>query len=74
MAISGDFNHVTLANTLVLPQYKPHVQWPPVTTRTVRRWSLEAHETMRGCFEATDWEVLTEPDGEDIKGTSWLVS
>ncbi|MBN3324503.1 SYT4 protein, partial [Atractosteus spatula] len=32
----------------------------------VRRWSLEAMEDLRGALEATDWDVLCEPHGDDI--------
>lgn len=39
-----------------------------MTIRTVRRWSPEAHETLWCCFEAKNWEVLTEPYGEVIEG------
>ena len=50
------------------PLYKPAVQWQPVITRTVQRWSQKADETLQGCFEMTDWDVLCNADGEDIDG------
>ena len=110
-AISGDFNHITLAATLptfkqfvdcptrenktldllyanvkdaysstalpplgksdhnlihLQPLYKPQVQRLPVTTRTVRRWSQETDEALKGCFELTDWELLCDSHGEDL--------
>ena len=43
----------------------PHL-WQMVTTRTVRRWSQETNELLQGCFEATDWDVLCEPHGNNI--------
>jgi len=48
------------------PRYVPLVKRLPVTTRTVRRWSLEANDALQDCFESTDWDVLCGPHGEDI--------
>ena len=55
--------------------YKLIVQRQPVTKRTVRSWSQEAEETLRGCFEATDWDAFCEPHGDDISAMTecyWL--
>ena len=59
---------------LLSPSYKPVVQQHPVTVRTVRKWSPEAMETLRGALEATDWDALYEPHGEDIDGLTDCVS
>ncbi|KAK0132030.1 hypothetical protein N1851_033180 [Merluccius polli] len=59
----SDHNLVRLS-----PSYKPLVQQHPVTVRTVRKWSPEAMETLRGALEATDWDALYEPHREDIDG------
>ncbi|KAK0144067.1 hypothetical protein N1851_017607 [Merluccius polli] len=56
------------------PCYVPVVKSQPVTTKTVRRWSEEAYETLRGCFEVTDWQALCEPHGEDINGLTVCVT
>ncbi|KAI4900669.1 hypothetical protein NFI96_025608, partial [Prochilodus magdalenae] len=54
-------------NLVVLtPQYKPLVQRQPASTRTVRKWSPEAVESLQGCFEATQWDVLCDPHNQDI--------
>ena len=45
-----------------------------MTTRTVRRWSEEAHEALQGCFEITDWPALCEPHGEDIDGLTECIT
>ena len=50
------------------PLYISAVQWQPVTTRTVRRWSREAEETLQGCFEVTDWDVLCNAHLKDTDG------
>lgn len=39
---------------LLKPQYVPAVQRQPVSTRTVRRWTLKANEVLQDCFETTD--------------------
>lgn len=46
--------------------YFPLVQWQPVSSLTVRRWTQEANEAMQDCFESTDWHVLCVLHGEDI--------
>jgi hypothetical protein len=51
---------------LLSPTCTPIVQRQPVTTTTVRRWSQETNELLQGCFEATDWDVLCEPHGNNI--------
>ena len=47
--------HLFLSNNLSL-----------VTVRTLKKWSQEAEEELRGCFESTDWNALCEPHGDDI--------
>lgn len=49
------------------PQYNPRVQRQPTTTCSFRKWSPEAEETLRNCFEIMDWSVL-HTHGEDIEG------
>ena len=56
------------------PCYVPLVKRKPTTTRTVRRWSEEAHEALQGCFEITDWPALCEPHGEDIDGLTECIT
>lgn len=51
---------------LLTSTYTPVFQQQPVTTSTVRRWSLKANETLQGCFEATDWDAFCERYGNDI--------
>ncbi|KAI4896520.1 hypothetical protein NFI96_029536, partial [Prochilodus magdalenae] len=54
-------------NLVVLtPQYKPLVQRQPASIRSVRKWSPEAVESLQGCFEATQWDVLCDPHNQDI--------
>ena len=50
------------------PHYKPCVVRLPVTTRSFRRWTSEASESLRDCFERTEWDVLLESQDSDIDG------
>ena len=55
---------------LLMPQYKPQIQRQSTTKRSFRKWSPEAAEALRHCFECTDWSVLQEAHGEDIEGVT----
>lgn len=45
--------------------YKPRVQRLPVATCTLRKWTREAEEALRDCFESTDLSVLQ--NGKDLE-------
>ena len=55
---------------LLLPQYKAQIQRQSTTKRSFRKWSPEAAEALRDCFECTDWSVLQGAHGEDIEGVT----
>ena len=112
IAITGDFNHISLASCLtgfvqyvdypthgertldlfydnmkeayravslpplgrsdhsmvfLQPTYRPCVQRLSVTTRSFRKWSPEARDALRDCFDVTDWAVLLEEEEMDIE-------
>nr|XP_057907087.1 uncharacterized protein LOC131104187 [Doryrhamphus excisus] len=48
------------------PVYKPLVRRLPAVSRTVKRWSDEADEALKDCFNTTVWEELFHPHGDDI--------
>ena len=54
--------------TELLPYYQWTVRSQPgfsadlLQTLTVRKWTPEASEALRDCFECTDWNVLLETD------------
>ena len=48
------------------PTYRPCVQRLPVTSRSFRKWSPEARDALRDCFDVTDWAVLLEEEEMDI--------
>ncbi|XP_063068010.1 protein O-GlcNAcase [Engraulis encrasicolus] len=54
---SSDHNLIHLQ-----PLYVPKVQRLPTTTRTFREWTPVAEETLRDCFEITDWHLLQGSD------------
>lgn len=47
----------------LLPSYRPCVVRQPLTTRSFRKWTPEARETLRVCYECTDWTVLENTEG-----------
>ncbi|TWW68206.1 hypothetical protein D4764_19G0000040 [Takifugu flavidus] len=48
------------------PVYKPLVQRQPAVTRTVKKWSEEAKEGLKDCFNTTLRDVFSDAHGEDI--------
>lgn len=48
------------------PVYKPLVHRQPPVTRIVKKWSTEAEDALRDCFDTTRWELFSEVHGEDI--------
>ena len=59
----------------IQPQHTPQVQKRAVTTRSIRRWTPEAEEALRDCYNTTDWDVLLSAhDDEDIKGMTHCIT
>ncbi|KAI3354572.1 hypothetical protein L3Q82_019076, partial [Scortum barcoo] len=50
----------------LLPVYKTLVHRQPAVTRTVKKWSEEAEEALKDCFNTTLWDVFSDAHGEDI--------
>ena len=48
------------------PHYTPRVRKIPTTTRSFRKWSPEAEDALKDCFETTDWEELQESHDVDV--------
>ena len=55
----SDHNLITL-----MSKYTPVIRKQPITSKTVRIWSEDACETLRGCFECTDWTVFFDGDND----------
>ncbi|KAI3371035.1 hypothetical protein L3Q82_023514, partial [Scortum barcoo] len=50
----------------LLPMYKTLVHRQPAVTPTVKKWSEEAEEALKDCFNTTLWDVFSDAHGEDI--------
>ena len=48
------------AMVYLVPTYKQQLKRVKPTVKTVKQWSVNAMETLRGCFECTDWGVFKE--------------
>ena len=53
----GNSDHVMV---LLTPTYRQKLKAIKTVTRTVRKWTPESSETLKGCLEATDWDVFKE--------------
>ena len=42
----------------LLPRYRSVVQRDPPVTKTVRDWSKESVNVLKGCFDCTEWGVF----------------
>ena len=48
------------AMVYLVPTNKQQLKCVKPTVKTVKQWSVNAMETLRGCFECTDWGVFNE--------------
>ena len=48
------------AMVYLVPTYKQQLKCVKPTVKTVKQWSVNAMETLRGCFECTDWAVFKQ--------------
>ncbi len=65
----SDHNLIHLVAT-----YRPLVMQQVASTRTVKVWSKDTEETLKECFQATDWELFQEDYGDDIEGLSHCIT
>ncbi|XP_076607962.1 uncharacterized protein LOC143333672 isoform X1 [Chaetodon auriga] len=49
----------------LLPVYKSLVNRQPAVSRTVKRWSDEAEEVLKDCFDTTAWDIFSDSHEED---------
>lgn len=52
---SADHNVVHL-----VPAYRTKLQTEGVAKKVVKKWDADVVQTLQGCFDCTNWEVLTE--------------
>ena len=53
----------------LVPTYKQQLKCVKPTVKTVKQWSLDAVESLLGCFECTDWGVFKEAAADIIEYT-----
>ncbi|XP_070183447.1 uncharacterized protein [Littorina saxatilis] len=53
----GNSDHAMI---LLTPTYKQKLKAVRPITKTVKKWSKEASETLKGCMDCTDWGVFKE--------------
>ena len=41
----------------LIPAYRTKIESEPVVQKSVKIWSTECVEQLKGCFECTDWNV-----------------
>lgn len=51
---------------LLLPKYRSRLKTEGTITKNIRIWNEEASETLRGCFELTDWDLFFNDCGNDF--------
>ena len=44
----------------LIPAYRPKIQTDPIVKKSVKVWTPESEEQLRGCFECTEWSVLVD--------------
>ena len=57
----------------LLPRYRSVVQRDPPVTKTVRDWSKESVNVLKGCFDCTEWGVFVD-SSDDVCELSDVVS
>ena len=44
----------------LIPAYRPKIETDPIVKKSVKVWTHESEEQLRGCFECTEWSVLVD--------------
>ena len=44
----------------LIPAYRPKIETEPIVKKSLRVWTPESEEQLRGCFECTEWSVLVD--------------
>ena len=44
----------------LIPAYRPKIETEPIVKKSVKVWTPESEEQLRGCFECTEWSVLVD--------------
>lgn len=52
----GRSDHAVL---LLIPKYRQKLKSVKKTSKSIRSWSIDAIETLKGCFECTNWDIFS---------------
>ena len=44
----------------LIPKYKPLLQRESIVTRTIKEWSADAVQNLKGSLDCTDWDVFVD--------------
>lgn len=58
----------------LLPSYRQQVKRERPQTRVIWQWDDDSTETLRGCFEATDWDVFFQDETDNDRLTDAITS
>ncbi|KAK0139208.1 hypothetical protein N1851_024135 [Merluccius polli] len=62
-------------NLVLLPsKYTPLVHRQSISSKSVRVWSEDACEDLRGCFERTDWTVFYDDEDSNVDNIAECVT
>lgn len=45
----------------LVPTYPQHLKREKPTTRVVKKWTSDSADALTGCFESTDWSIISDP-------------
>ena len=51
---------------LLLPKYRQKLKTQKVQTQTIMAWTADSIESLKGCFDLTDWDVFFEECNGDL--------
>ena len=57
----------------LIPKYRPKIQTELFVKKSVKVWTPESEEQLKGCFECTEWSVLVD-SCENVSGAADVVS
>ena len=66
----GSTDHDTVH---LIPSYLPQIKTNPVMSKTVKIWSNDSIETLKACYECTDWSVFLD-NSSDVSEAATVIS
>lgn len=59
---------------LLLPNYRSRLKTEGLVTKTIRVWNEDTSETLKGCFELTDWDLFFNDCGDNFNMLSEVLT